>query len=491
VGTFKKYRCKNNMWDMVTPLEVGGRHVGNVFIGQFFYEDETPDIELFREQARNFGFNESEYLAALARVPRISREKANAGMQFYAKLTKMISTLSFSSIKVSRMLAERIKLEEQLRQSQKMEAIGLLAGGVAHDFNNILTVIMGYCSLLEMESNSNPILKDATDQIMSSTLKAAQLTKGLLAFSRKQVLSVKKANLNDIIHHVEKFLARIIGEDIQFKSIYNGHELPVTVDAGQIEQVLINLVTNSRDAMPKGGNLTIETSFQDISDSFQHAHGDAPLGQYACISISDTGHGMNEETCSKIFEPFFTTKEVGKGTGLGMAIVYGIIQQHNGFISVYSEQGEGTVFRIYLPIFETQHNGVIEDSIPAETRGGTETILLAEDDVSVRKLTVSILTKFGYDVIQAEDGLDAIAKFVAHQDMVSLVLMDMIMPKMNGREAYDEIRKINPDVKVLFSSGYTADFIEKRGVSEAGIELIMKPVQPMDLLRKVREILDH
>jgi len=491
VGAFKKYRCKNNMWDMVTPLEVGGRHVGNVFIGQFFYEDETPDIELFREQARNFGFNESEYLAALARVPRISREKANAGMQFYAKLTKMISTLSFSSIKVSRMLAERIKLEEQLRQSQKMEAIGLLAGGVAHDFNNILTVIMGYCSLLEMESNSNPILKEATDQIMSSTLKAAQLTKGLLAFSRKQVLSVKKANLNDIIHHVEKFVARIIGEDIQFKSIYNGHELPVTVDAGQIEQVLINLVTNSRDAMPKGGNLTIETSFQDISDSFQHAHGDAPLGQYACVSISDTGHGMNEETCSKIFEPFFTTKEVGKGTGLGMAIVYGIIRQHNGFISVYSEQGEGTVFRIYLPIFETQQNGVIEDSIPAETRGGTETILLAEDDVSVRKLTVSILTKFGYDVIQAEDGLDAIAKFVAHQDMVSLVLMDMIMPKMNGREAYDEIRKINPDVKVLFSSGYTADFIEKRGVSEAGIELIMKPVQPMDLLRKVREILDH
>lgn len=491
VGTFKQYRCKNNMWDMVTPLEVAGRHVGNVFIGQFFYEDETPDIELFREQARKFGFNESEYLAALARVPRFSREKAHAGMQFYAKLTRMISTLSFSSIKVSRMLAERIKLEEQLRQSQKMEAIGLLAGGVAHDFNNILTVIMGYCSVLERESQSNSSLKEATDQIMSSTEKAAQLTKGLLAFSRKQVLSIKRENLNDIIHHVEKFVARIIGEDIQLKTIYNGHELPVTVDAGQIEQVLINLATNARDAMPKGGNLTIETSFQDVSDSFQHAHGEAPLGQYVCIAISDTGNGMNEETRSKIFEPFFTTKEVGKGTGLGMAIVYGIVQQHNGFISVYSELGEGTTFRIFLPVAETQQNSCIADSIVAEPRGGTETILLAEDDVSVRKLTDTILSRFGYEVIQAEDGVDAIDKFMTHQEKVCLVLMDMIMPKMNGREAFDEIRKINPDVKVLYSSGYTADFIEARGVSGDGIELIMKPAQPMDLLRKVREILDR
>ena len=491
VGTFKQYRCKNNMWDMVTPLEVGGRHVGNIFIGQFFYEDEPVDVELFREQARRFGFDESEYLAALERVPRFSRETAEAGMRFYSKLTKMISYLSFSSIKVSRMLAERIKLEEQLRQSQKMEAIGLLAGGVAHDFNNILTVIMGYCGLLEMNSKLDPKVRDAAEHIMSSTEKAAQLTKGLLAFSRKQVLSVKNENLNEILHRDEKFIARIIGEDILFKTVYNGHELPVNVDAGQIDQVLINLATNARDAMPRGGSLMLETSFQEITDSFQHAHGYAKPGPYACITVSDTGHGIDEENRSKIFEPFFTTKEVGKGTGLGMAIAYGIIQQHNGFITVYSESGVGTTFRIYLPLAESQPGGQAEEKSQAEPQGGSETILLAEDDTSVRNLTVTVLSSFGYEVIQAVDGLDAIDKFREHQNQVSLVLMDMIMPKMNGKDAYDQISKIRPGVKVLYSSGYTADFIQNRGVSGEDIELLMKPVQPLELLRKVREMLDR
>jgi polar amino acid transport system substrate-binding protein len=479
------------MWDMVTPLEVGGKHVGNVFIGQFFYEDETPDVELFREQARKFGFDETEYLAALDRVPRFSREKANAGMQFYAKLTKMISSLSFSSIKLSRILNERIQLEEQLRQSQKMEAIGLLAGGVAHDFNNILSVIMGYCSIFGMNPDLDPKLKKATVEIMSAAERAAQLTKGLLAFSRKQVLSVKNENLNDIIHHVEKFVSRIIGEDILFKSVYNERELPVCVDASQIEQVLINLATNARDAMPTGGNLTVETSLQEVTDSFKHTHGYAQLGQYACIYVSDTGCGMNEEVRSKIFEPFFTTKEVGKGTGLGMAIVYGIIKQHNGFITVYSEAGTGTTFKIYLPIAHSRQIDSEEENMQTGPEGGTETILLVEDDIGVREFTFTILSEFGYDVIQAIDGFDAIDKFRVHQNRIKLVLMDMIMPKMNGREAYDEISKISTGVKILFTSGYTADFIQNRGVSEEGIELIMKPVQPLDLLRKIREILDR
>lgn len=491
VGTFKQYRCKNNMWDMVTPLEVGGRHVGNIFIGQFFYEDEPVEVELFREQARHFGFDESEYLAALERVPRISRETAEAGMRFYSKLTKMISSLSFSSIKVSRMLSERIKLEEQLRQSQKMEAIGLLAGGVAHDFNNILTVIMGYCALLEMDSKLDPKIRDAAEHIMSSTEKAAQLTKGLLAFSRKQVLAVKNENLNDILHNVEKFIARIIGEDILLKSVYNGRELPVNVDASQIEQVLINLATNARDAMPRGGSLMLETSFQEITDSFQHAHGYAKPGPYACITVSDTGYGISEENRSKIFEPFFTTKEIGKGTGLGMAIAYGIIQQHNGFINVYSELGMGTTVRIYLPLAEAQQSCQTEENTQAGPQGGSETILLAEDDASVRNLTVTVLSTFGYKVIQAVDGLDAIDKFREHQNEIKLILMDMIMPKMNGKDAYDQISKIRPGVKVLYSSGYTADFIQNRGVSEDDIELLMKPVQPLELLRKIREMLDH
>ena len=492
IGSYKHYRCKNNMWDMVTPLVVGGRHVGNIFIGQFLYDDEIPDVELFREQARRYGFDEKEYLAALERVPRFSRETADAGMQFYAKLTSMVSTLSFSSIKLSRMFNERIHLEEQLRQSQKMEAVGQLAGGVAHDFNNVLQVISGYGNLMKMGDKLNDQQKEEIDHILSAAEKAAQLTKGLLAFSRKQVMALTQVNLNDIIENVKKFLVRIIGEDIQLKTITYENRLKVYADLGQIEQVLINLATNARDAMQKGGLLTIETGFQAIEASNVHEFDRSEPGRYAVMTISDSGSGMDKETCKRIFEPFYTTKEIGKGTGLGMAIVYGIIKQHNGFINVYSEPGQGTTFRIYIPICETEPDEPEEKVLlVAPPQGGTETILLAEDDVDVRKLVVSILTRFGYDVIQAVDGQDVIDKFATHKDSVSMILMDMIMPKKNGKEAYEEIMLIKPNVKILYSSGYTADFIQNRGVSEEGIELIMKPVQPMELLRKVREILDR
>jgi polar amino acid transport system substrate-binding protein len=371
-----------------------------------------------------------------------------------------------------------------------MEAIGQLAGGVAHDFNNILTVIMGYASLLRMGMDLNDQQKDAVEQIIASSERASQLTSGLLAFSRKQVLSFNNENLADIVHHVEKFLIRIIGEDIQFKSIHSGQRLPVNVDKSQIEQVLINLAANARDAMQKGGMLTIEIGLQEVDAGFEHAHNLTQSGSFACISVSDNGCGMDEETSSKIFEPFFTTKEVGKGTGLGMAIVYGIIQQHNGFINVYSEPGVGTTFRIYLPAIETQLGDNKDKETLLTPEGGIETILVAEDDADVRKLVSSVLSKFGYKVIQAEDGQEAVDKFIASHEKISLILMDMIMPKKNGKEAYEEISRIKPGQKILFSSGYTADFIKSRGVSEEGIELIMKPVQPIELLRKVRELLD-
>ncbi|NVN91312.1 MAG: PocR ligand-binding domain-containing protein [Desulfuromonadales bacterium] len=492
VGTYKHYRCKNNMWDMVTPLVVGGRHVGNVFIGQFFYEDETPDVELFREQARRYGFDEVEYLAALGRVPRFSREAADSGMQFYAKLTRMVSSLSYSSIKESRMLNERIHLEEQLRQSQKMEAVGQLAGGVAHDFNNILQVISGYGNLLLMDSTLDDRKKEQIDHILSASEKAAQLTKGLLAFSRRQVMTFTPVNLNDVIEHVKKFLVRVIGEDIHLKTIPSEITVKVCVDIGQMEQVLINLATNSRDAMQKGGLLTIETGFHSVEASNIHEAGSVEPGRYAVVTVSDTGSGMDQETCKRIFEPFYTTKEVGKGTGLGMAIVYGIVKQHNGFINVYSELGQGTTFRIYIPVYEDgqlEHAEKLDQII--QPLGGTETILLAEDDVGVRNLMVTVLTKFGYNVIQAVDGQDVVDTFAENMDRVSMILMDVIMPKKNGMEAYDEIILLKPNVKVLYSSGYTADFIQDRGVSEEGIELLMKPVQPMEMLRKVREILDR
>jgi polar amino acid transport system substrate-binding protein len=271
----------------------------------------------------------------------------------------------------------------------------------------------------------------------------------------------------------------------------HSEKLPVKVDGSQIEQVLINLATNARDAMVNGGCLTIETSLHAIDSEFITAYGYGALGRYACIAVSDTGSGMVEEMKQRIFEPFYTTKEVGKGTGLGLAIVYGIVKQHNGFINVYSESGHGTTFRVYLPIVETELNLAEKGLEQAVPQGGTETILIAEDDATVRKLMASVLTKFGYDVILAEDGQKAVDSFIEHRDNISLILMDMIMPNKNGREAYEEISHMCPRVKVLFSSGYTADFIENRGVSEKGIELILKPVQPMDLLRKIREMLDE
>ncbi|GFO60517.1 hypothetical protein GMST_28420 [Geomonas silvestris] len=491
VGSFKHYRCKNNMWDMVTPLEVGGRHVGNIFIGQFFYEDEAPDVEFFRAQARRYGFDEAEYLAALDRVPRFSRATAEAGMQFYAKLTKIISTLSFSTIRLSRALNERIHLEEQLRQAQKMETVGQLAGGVAHDFNNILQVIIGYGDLLQRDAALSDRHKEEVAHILGSAEKASQLTRGLLAFSRKQVFALKPLYLNEVIEHFKKFIVRVIGEDIQLRTVTQGKGPMIYADQGQMEQVLVNLATNARDAMKKGGLLTIETGTRMVAASAEQELGGIEPGPYAAVTVTDTGCGMDHETSQRIFEPFYTTKEVGEGTGLGMSIVYGIVKQHNGFIDVESAPGRGTRFSICLPVYHAEEPEEKAPPAPLDLPpGGSETILLAEDDTDVRGLMVSVLTKFGYRVIEAVDGEDAVEKFAEHRGSIALVVMDMIMPKKNGKAAYDEISLQSPEVRVLYSSGYTADFMQNRGVSGKEVELIMKPVQPMELLRKVRAMLD-
>jgi two-component system, cell cycle sensor histidine kinase and response regulator CckA len=391
---------------------------------------------------------------------------------------------------ISEDITEKKHLEEQLLQSQKMEAIGQLAGGVAHDFNNILMVIMGYGTMLTADDALAIQHKEKVERIIEAADKAAQLTSSLLAFSRKQVMKLRTENLNDIVLHVQKFLVRIIGEDVRLKSVLSGGYLFARVDSGQIEQVLINLATNARDAMPKGGLLTLETSQQMIDELFIEANNFGEPGRYGVISVSDTGTGMDEQTRIRIFEPFFTTKEPGKGTGLGMSIVYGIIKQHNGFINVYSELHLGTTFRIYLPLAgpeavnETEHAG---KDLP---RGGTETILVAEDESALRELLQNVLTGYGYQVILAEDGLDAVEKYQQEPGRISLVLMDMIMPRMSGKEACDAIRKIDPEARVVYTSGYTADIIKTRDVLEEGTELIMKPVHPLELLRRVREILD-
>lgn len=388
-------------------------------------------------------------------------------------------------------VTERKLLEVQLRQAQKMEAIGTLAGGVAHDFNNILTAIIGYGNLLRMKIEQDQSLRYYLDPILSSAEKAAQLTQSLLAFSRKQVIQLVPVSLNDIVDGMGKLLLRVIGEDVDLQIQHHNGDLLVLADRSQIEQVILNLVTNARDAMPEGGTISIETDRIELSKALLIKHEFMRPGDYAVISVSDTGSGMNEEIRSRIFEPFFSTKTVGKGTGLGLSIVYGIVKQHNGDLSVYSESGKGSTFKIYLPLADDSILKGEGYSAEAPAVGGTETILIGEDNDEVRRLARDILTYGGYTVILARDGEDALVKFWENADRIDMLLLDVVMPKRNGKEVYDEVRRLKPGTRVLFMSGYTANIIHKKGVLEEGLNFIPKPLSPDRLLRKVREVLSQ
>jgi PAS domain S-box-containing protein len=393
-------------------------------------------------------------------------------------------------IEISRDITQSKKLEQQLLQAQKMEAVGQLAGGIAHDFNNILTAIIGYGNLLLMEiENDDPLNKYVT-HILNAAQRAANLTQALLTFSRKQIISPKPVNLNEIINVLEKLLSRLIGEDIELSLHLAEDNLTIMADITQIEQVLMNLAANARDAMPDGGSLVISTDLVRCDDDFITAYGYGKPGTYALISVDDTGQGMDEKTKERIFEPFFTTKEVGKGTGLGLAMVYGIIEQHEGYINVYSEQGRGTTFKIYLPLVKSKSEEIKTPAHPVLKRG-VETILIAEDDIQVRKLAKKVLEGLGYKVIEAADGLDAIRLFNENKDSIQLLILDVIMPKKNGKECYDEIRKIKPDIKVIFTSGYTADIVHKKGILEEGLSFISKPLSPQELSNSVWEVLNQ
>jgi two-component system cell cycle sensor histidine kinase/response regulator CckA len=385
-------------------------------------------------------------------------------------------------------ITDRKQLEEQLRHAQKMDAIGQLAGGVAHDFNNILTAIIGYANLLKLKIGDAETFGKYVNQIISSAERAANLTHSLLAFSRKHIIELKAIKVNEIIGRAEKLLSRLIREDIELRVI-TGEDCVVRADSTQIEQVMMNLVTNARDAMHEGGLLTISTERIELDEGFIQTHGYGEPGTYVLISVSDTGIGMDEKTRERIFEPFFTTKETGKGTGLGLAIVYGIIKQHNGYINVYSEQGEGTTFKIYLPVIKGDTE-TLEISGVAIVPRGSETVLLAEDDPVVRSLTKSVLEEFGYTVVEAEDGVDAVEKFLLNADDIRLLVLDVVMPRKNGKEVHTEIIKIRPDIKVLFISGYTSDILSSRGVLEENLNFISKPVTQNVLLQKVRQVLD-
>jgi PAS domain S-box-containing protein len=391
---------------------------------------------------------------------------------------------------VGRDLTERNKLEAKLLHSQKMEAIGTLTGGIAHDFNNILNVIMGYGSMILDTLEADSPSKAQMNEVLAAAERAALLTNRLLVFSRKQAVQVKPVNVNEIVIGIQKMLIRTIGEDIDFQVDLADTPLVVMADAGQMEQVLMNLAVNARDAISGGGRLTINTAVEEVDDEYVAAYGYGKPGRYALITIADTGCGMDAETQKKIFEPFFTTKDVGEGTGLGLAISYGIIKQHSGYIKVYSEPGQGTLFKIYLPLIDDSAlpEKKTEAAVPA--RGGNETVLVVEDDAALRKLSRIVLESCGYSVITAEDGEDAIAKFIENREMIDLVVLDMIMPKKNGKEVSEALRKASPRIKILFVSGYTMNLIKSKELTASSLDFIHKPVRPQELLKKVREVLD-
>lgn len=393
---------------------------------------------------------------------------------------------------ISRDITERNRLEQELLQAQKMEAIGRLAGGVAHDFNNLLTVIIG-CTQMRMAQlpKDDPGQKDfqAIDQ---ATSRAVMLTSQLLAFSRRQVVEPKVVDLNELITELSKMLSRLIGEDIKFVYTPGGDVGSIKVDPGQMQQILMNLAVNARDAMPHGGQFTVEATNVTLSESDADRHQmQIKSGNYVMLAISDNGIGMSREVQEKIFEPFYTTKEEGKGTGLGLATVYGIVKQAGGHIWVYSEVDHGTTFKIFFPRVTEKASSVKQRQKAAEPPKGEETVLLAEDDVMVRRLTADTLRHFGYNVLEASDGRDALRIIQEYKGPeIKLLLTDVVMPQMGGKELAEKFKATHPKTNVLFTSGYTDDTVVQYGLLDESIDFIQKPYSPDALLWKVREVID-
>ena len=386
---------------------------------------------------------------------------------------------------------ERKKLEARLRQAQKMEAIGLLAGGVAHDFNNLLTVIIGNAQLALMNVIKDKSLRKEIEEIEKAGERAASLTSQLLAFSRKQIVQPDILDINELLTNMEKMLGRLIGEDVELVTIPEPELWQVEADPGQMEQVIMNLAVNATEAMPKGGKLSIETANIDLSENYFHEHAvkNEP-GSYVMLTVSDTGSGMDKKTQEHIFEPFFTTKEVGKGTGLGLSTVYGIVKQNNGFVWVYSESGQGSTFKVYLPKAKGDTEPEEKEQTLVDDLSGSETVLIVEDDDGLRKFAQEVLLRHGYRVLDAENGEDALSVSQAHEGPIHLMITDVVMPRMGGRETTERLQPLYPQMKVIYMSGYTDNAIVQHGVLAPGLNFLEKPFTPESLARKVREMLD-
>ena len=425
----------------------------------------------------------------------IQNDQGKAYKAEHVTVMKMAANLAANAIDNVRLLEQERERALRLQQSQKMEAIGNLAGGVAHDFNNLLTVIIGNTDLAFHKLQPTDPVRPRLVEVEKAAKRAAVLTRQLLAFGRRQQMERRNINLNDVIAEIMKLLNRIIGADVEV-NVRAGSKLSIiSADPAQIEQVVMNLAVNARDSMPEGGRLIIETSNVTLDENYQRDYPYAYPGKYVELQVSDTGSGMDEATKARIFEPFFTTKQVGKGTGLGLSMAYGIIKQHDGHINVYSEPGHGTIFKIYLPVVESAVEE-IEVMVEPELLGGTETILLAEDDEGLRNLASDILDQLGYTVLLAKDGEEAVQMYTKNCERIKLLLLDVMMPRMGGPEAYEKMRQIGGTIPLIFMTGYSSDFVKDRFVKQnfsieaLGAEVIQKPYNIEGLGRKIREVLD-
>ena len=451
---------------LLVALRVRGESFGFVALVRFL-----PDSPAFDEADRDFAQALADHAALAisnARLLRSVREELAERERAEAALRKS---------------------EEQLRQAQKMEAIGRLSGSVAHDFNNLLSVILSYSDLLLSDLKPIDPLRGDIESIRKAGEKAADLTKQLLAFSRQQVLAPRVVDLNSVLVDLEKMLRRLVGEDVEIVTHYARTLSRVKVDPSQIDQVLLNLVINARDAMPSGGKLTIETKDVELDDSYTSEHFGVARGPHVMLAVSDTGVGMDPQTQARIFEPFFTTKELGKGTGLGLSTVFGIVKQSGGHIWVYSEPGGGSTFKIYFPATDAEHTA-LPLPIEAISLEGTESILLVEDQDEVRRVAQTILRRYGYHVIEARNAGEALLICERHPRNIHLLVTDVVMPQLSGRELAERLSVMRPTMKVLYMSGYTENVIVHHGILDSGIAYLQKPIVPELLARRVREVLD-
>jgi PAS domain S-box-containing protein len=458
-------------------------------------KDNAAQIQFVANQTKNPQQIADKVAYLYSRPDEVSRDEVElidgTVLERYSSPVRNKAGKHYGRIWTFRDITERRKLEQQFRQAQKMEGIGQLAGGVAHDFNNILAVIQIQSELLKADGNLSPAQLDFAEEIGAAIQRAAALTRQLLLFSRKQTIQPRDLDLNQSINDMTKMLRRVLGENIQMQFRFAMQSLFIHADAGMMDQVLMNLAVNARDAMPKGGRLVIETSAVEFDESVRPQSADARPGSFVCLSVGDTGCGIPLENLPRIFEPFFTTKDIGKATGLGLATVFGIVQQHRGWIYVYSEVGRGTTFRIYFPRLAKMSPQKPEQPTLTSTRGGDETILFVEDDASLRASVRKILSRLGYRVLEAINGLEALEVWKQNRDGIHLLLTDLIMPGgMTGKDLGERLLKENPRLKVIYASGYSAEIDAKDFPLEEGVNFLTKPFQAQKLAQIIRNCLD-